>query len=280
MTIAPQIDKREQLLRDGYCLFEGILDNILLQQTRQISDALLDVLPTEHFDKQKSTGSMVSVFDDPTFASLVACPAAIHALHSIGFEDPKWWSGFVISNPPHSPPLFWHQDWWGWNHPISYNNPIPQQVFLMYYLVDTERYNGCLRLIPGSHMKRHRLHDALPDAHTDDLRKMENPNSPIYQDIHEAVDVPVKAGDLVVGDSRLLHSAHGNKSDQRRTVITLWYMPEFDLLPDPLRARICDDKRHDEWTAEVRNPIIDFIPNYCGDAKAVEWNRTPGPEFK
>ena len=53
MTIAPQIDKREQLLRDGYCLFEGILDNILLQQTRQISDALLAVLPTEHFDKQK-----------------------------------------------------------------------------------------------------------------------------------------------------------------------------------------------------------------------------------
>ena len=150
----------------------------------------------------------------------------------------------------------------------------------MYYLVDTERYNGCLRLIPGSHMKRHRLHDALPDAHTDDLRKMENPNSPIYQDIHEAGDVPVKAGDLVVGDSRLLHSAHGNKSDQRRTVITLWYMTEFDLLPAPLRARICNDKRHDEWTAEVRNPIIDLIPNYCGDAKAVEWNRTPGPEFK
>lgn len=44
------------------------------------------------------------------------------------------------------------------------------------------------------------------------------------------MDAPARTGDLVIGDSRLLHAAHGNKSDQRRTVITLWYIPLYHLL--------------------------------------------------
>ena len=94
MTTATATDKRRQLLRDGFCLFEGILDPDLLEQT-----------------------------------------------------------------------LFWHRDWWGWNHPVSYGDPVPQQVFLMYYTVDTTPGNGCLRLIPGSHLERHPMHDAVPDAY-------------------------------------------------------------------------------------------------------------------
>ena len=80
MTTACDTDKRRQLLRDGFCLFEQILDPDLLKQTREISDTLLDGQPPEHFEQQKSTGSMISVFDDPGFAGLVRCPAAIDAL--------------------------------------------------------------------------------------------------------------------------------------------------------------------------------------------------------
>ncbi len=215
MTTATATDKRRQLLRDGFCLFEGILDCDLLKQTRKISDALLDGQPPEHFEQQKSTGSMISVFDDPAFAELVRCPAAIAALGSLGFPHPKWWSGFVISKPPQSPPLFWHQDWWGWNHPVSYDDPVPQQVFLMYYTVDTAPGNGCLRLIPGSHLIRHRLHDAVPDPHTDALREMEDPRSLVYQTVDEAVDVPVRAGDLV--DRGLAAAALGARQRFRAT---------------------------------------------------------------
>ena len=39
-----------------------------------------------------------------------------------------------------------------------------------------------------------------------------------------AVDVPVKAGDLVIGDSRLYHSAYENRSDERRTCVTMWWL--------------------------------------------------------
>ena len=42
MTTAFSPDKRRKLLRDGFRLFEQILDPGLLKQTRDISDALLD----------------------------------------------------------------------------------------------------------------------------------------------------------------------------------------------------------------------------------------------
>ena len=108
----------------------------------------------------------------------------------------------------------------------------------MYYLVDTTPHNGCLSLLRGSHLQRHRMHDEVPDAHTDELRRFTDPDYSAYQSLAEEVDVPVKAGDLVIGDSRLLHSAHANKSDHRRTVVTLWYFPYFELLSDGLRAAI------------------------------------------
>ncbi len=97
----------------------------------------------------------------------------------------------------------------------------------MYYLVDTTPYNGCLRVLKGSHLKRHPLHDILPNAHGAELQRVENANHPAFQHFPGEVDIPVNAGDLVIGDSRLLHASHGNQSNERRTVITLWYHPFF-----------------------------------------------------
>ena len=34
----------------------------------------------------------------------------------------------------------------------------------------------------------------------------------------------VKAGDLIIGDSRLYHAARANASDVRRTCLTMWYV--------------------------------------------------------
>ena len=49
MTTPISSDKRRLLLRDGYCLFEQILDPGLLKQTRDVSDALLDEQPPRPF---------------------------------------------------------------------------------------------------------------------------------------------------------------------------------------------------------------------------------------
>ena len=276
-TIA--LDKQAQLIRDGYCVIEQVLTPEMLARVRAASDGLLEAQSAEHFEEQKSTGSMISVYDDPFFADLVAYPTALAALGSLGYPNPRWSSGFVISKPGHSPPLFWHQDWWGWNDPISYTD-IPQQLFLMYYLVDTRIENGCLRVIAGSHCKRHRMHDAVPTAHTDELRRATDPSHPVYQPMAEDQAVPVRAGDLVIGDSRLLHGSFANQSGQRRTVITLWYHPIFDTASPRIQAHLSNKQsRVSEWPLRAQEIVQRLVPSYEGEAEPLEWNRIPGNEL-
>ena len=122
---------RDQLDREGFCVFEGILDVQMLNRVRQASDRLLDTQDEAHFRDQRSTGSLISVYDDPFFAELATFPNALKVFNMLGFEDPKWASGYIISKPPNSPPLFWHQDWWVWDDPSSYKLPAQQLFFFL-----------------------------------------------------------------------------------------------------------------------------------------------------
>ena len=184
--------KRQQLDQDGFCLLENIIDERMLERLRAVTDEVLARTDAAHFEEKRSQGSVIPVFDHPGMAELVAHPPVLAALVDLGFADPKWGSGFIISKPPHSPPLFWHQDGRFWDDPVSYT-PQTIQCFLMIYLVDTTPQNGCLRLIPGSHLKRHALHDLLPGAHQEDLGKMADPDHLAYQRAEGEVDVSVKA---------------------------------------------------------------------------------------
>ncbi len=89
----------------------------------------------------------------------------------------------------------------------------------MYYLTDTSPENGCLRVVPGSHRQKHPLHDA-DQAHDEALSRVDDPDDPLYGSLAEEKAVPVRAGDLVIGDSRLLHAAYANQSSQERSLIT------------------------------------------------------------
>ena len=276
MKLDTATQQYSQLIEDGFCVFEGILDAEMVKRVDHISNRVLASRDPEHFEKQKSTGSLVSICEDPDFVELITWPKALDALNALGFDRPTFHSGYIISKPPHSPPLFWHQDWFGWNDPVSYGPP-PQQLFLMYYLVDTTPANGCLRLIPGSHLRRHRLHDAAPEAHTQDLQRVSDPDHPAFQHAEDEIDVMVRAGDLVIGDARILHSAHANRRENRRTVITLWYHPLFYDLPDSMRAHLAISRISDDWPEEVRERLLPLKPVYNGEAEPMELNRVPGP---
>ena len=279
MKVEKPKEKYDHLIADGYCVVENVLKAEMLTRLRTVTDELLDAQTEDERAAHRSSGSMISVFQHSLFAELVVYPRALQALETLGFLRPKWSSGYVISKPPQSPPLFWHQDWWGWNDPSSYT-ALPQQLFLMYYLVDTTPYNGCLRVIKGSHLNRHPLHDILPSAHGAELQRVENPNHPAFQHFSGEIDISVNAGDLVIGDSRLLHASHGNQSDERRTVITLWYHPFFALLPASMQAHIGRLRQSFAWSDADWERIAELAPVFKGDVEPTQWNRTPGPELK
>jgi ectoine hydroxylase-related dioxygenase (phytanoyl-CoA dioxygenase family) len=127
----------------------------------------------------------------------------------------------ILSKPPHGPALYWHQDNMDWNHPKS-ALPWPTTIFLSYYLVDTTRENGCLRVIPGTHRKRIPFHDQLPDAHGMEIQAADESHT-AFMTHPDEIDVPVAAGDLVIADGRVLHAAWPNNSDQPRPLILAWW---------------------------------------------------------
>ena len=100
----------------------------------------------------------------------------------------------------------------------------------MYYLTDTTSENGCLRVLPGTHRKEHPLHAQLGLAHSDDVRSGDTEEeaqarvaaSPAHAPQPDEVHVPVKAGDVVIGDARVLHGAVANTTDEPRALLTLW----------------------------------------------------------
>ncbi len=104
-------EQRLQLAEDGYTLLPNILSSEMLERARQVSNEVLEAQDRDHFERQRSTGSLIGVQAHPWFAELVAWTPALQALKDLGFAEPRFTSGFVIGKPPHSPPLFWHQDW-------------------------------------------------------------------------------------------------------------------------------------------------------------------------
>lgn len=46
------------------------------------------------------------------------------------------------------------------------------------------------------------------------------------------------AGDLLIGDARLLHAAHPNRSTERHTCLTLWHYPRYDEMSESSKAAL------------------------------------------
>ena len=282
-------EKRERFIRDGYVVFENILEPEMIARLTRWSDEILGQQEGEHFRRHRTTGSMVLIdwemaYQHDVLAELIAHPRALSALGESGFAQPKFGHGRIISKPPHSPPLFWHEDGRFWDDPVSYTSQ-PIQCFLMYYLTDTAVENGCLRVIPGSHRKRHPLHDKASPQHTDELRTYSNPENVAFQRAEGEIDVPLKAGDLVMGYGTMFHAAHANQTGERRTVLTMWYYPDFVDLPERTQATVNlleggnrDTTQTPQTPHQLRMEPLRI--SYGGNAEPIEQQWTPGPALR
>lgn len=84
-------------------------------------------------------------------------------------------------------------------------------------LVDVTRENGCLRVYNGTHL--------LPKFHRGfGVDFIYRPYIPILEE--GLIDVPVKAGELVVYDDTLIHASWPNLSDSIRPAIVSGLVPE------------------------------------------------------
>lgn len=234
LTAAEARTKREQLLRDGFCVIPGVLTGALLERVRRFTDDFLDAHAVDprhryqgsdfHIQAERTWSKQLdpSRYHDPMVDEILDLPAARQVCAELGLEGlSDTGTIIVLSKPPGGPALYWHQDNMDWNHPKS-ALPWPSTIFLSYYMVDTTQENGCLRAIPGTHLKRIDLHEQLPDAHGAEIQAADEQHI-AFMEHPDEVDIPVKAGDLVIADGRVLHAAWPNQSDQRRTLVLAWW---------------------------------------------------------
>jgi phytanoyl-CoA hydroxylase len=274
LTPEEALRKRDELIELGYAIIPGVLQNPLLDELRAWSHDVFERLPVD--PKYRYQGSDIHVstkrlwktqlnpqadekhFADPIVEKIIDYPAQLEACRLLQLEGLVSRDNIILlSKPAYGPPLYWHQDYMNWNSPAA-ATPWPTVIFLSYYLSDTSRENGCLRVIPGSHRKRTNLHDILPDAHGPDIQAIDDLDSPVFMDHPDAIDVPLKAGDLIIADARLLHAAWPNQTAQRRTLVLAWH----GVFPFP------------EPPSWWKGPIPDVVKNADPDI-AYEGTRKP-----
>ena len=275
-------DLSKELDENGFCLVPHALEPAVVERLRELAENRLDTADEGHLSRYAHHGSLLPLtLDDAPIPDILTSSVLHDTFRRLGFSDPRWISGYIIAKPPGSPGLWWHQDWWAWGHPRSYIRR-PTQIFCMIYLEPTTPENGCLRVLPATHLRRHLLHDVLPEPHTLEIER-QPADSPSHEPVPGEIDIAARPGDLVIGDVRVIHATHPNHTNSRRTAIDLLFIPHFNSLPDEFKAhyvrQICLPRAG--WWDEPGHPLLTsplrrVLPIYRGpEVKPIEFCRRP-----
>jgi len=256
MTPEVALEKRTQMLEDGFCVIDDVVDEVFLDEMREETERLIanHEEPPDLVYQGQHIG--VKRQDNPVIDKLLSWEPSYRAMDELGFGDFKTSESIIIlTKEAGGPPLYWHQDWMRWNDPLSLS-PWPNTIFLNYYLTDTTVDNGCLKVIPGTHRRRVPLHDKLVPAHEQGARFIEEDHPIMFGDDPEQLHVPVKAGSLVLADARLLHAAGRNVTDKRRTLVLAWHHRPMDTVPEYWDGDIPDEIANRDSDAEYETSRI------------------------
>ncbi len=267
-------------VRTGFAVLEGFVNEVELKSLVPHVESILS--SSHELACTRPHNTLVPLrWNDPIVRLLLKSDARMQTLtNALRADDLKWISGYVSVKESHSPPLWWHQDWWCWDHPATYQ-PTASQVALLCYLADTTAENGALRVLPGSHMKSTPIHAVLPEAHGAAAEEL-TPEHAAFSDLPGQLTLCLCAGDAVVIDYRLLHSTHGNHRDTRRDCILLSFTPCWKTLPIDIRAHLIAHPAQPSETerASGSSTFRRLLPDFSGVRRDLPLNRNAPPNFE
>jgi hypothetical protein len=224
-------------MRAGYARLPGWLGAAELPAVRAAAEAL-DAAPA---CPRENNTLLPLRWDDELVNLLVADPGRVAALaNATGATDLRWISGYLSVKEPHTGALDWHQDWWCWDHPVSFADAAPQ-IALLVYLSDTDERSGALR-VRG----------------------------------REPVTLRARAGDAVALDYRLEHGTHPNAAAVRRDAVLLSFAPHWAQLPADIRGHLIGHLAQPTAGEEpAGHPVAPLLPHFDGPRRDLPLNRTP-----
>jgi len=143
-------------------------------------------------------------------------PALLDLVESVIGPDIIFWTGALFCKPPgDGMELPWHQDGQYW--PIE--PPATVTVWIALDAVDAG--NASMRYVPGSHKVGYYQHTT---SDREDVALNVMLDDPSFDD-STARNVTLEPGQVSVHDVYLVHGSAANRSDRRRSGLTLRYMP-------------------------------------------------------
>ena len=104
------------------------------------------------------------------------------------------------------------------------------------------------------------------------------------------VEVPVSYGDVVIGDARMVHGALPNRTENERLLITLWFHPNYEKLPEEIKERIFEMFQRrgvdtdplgknsmtlERWPTEEKAKVCHLFPSSGSNVEPISWCREP-----
>ena len=236
LTDAEVTRYREQ----GWLVPDFRLPAPLVDSLREALDRLLrdnpgvrpEKLVSAHLVRSDGRANDEGVRGQADFLALAKHPQILDAVEQLIGPDIILWGCHVFCKPAgdgHATP--WHQDGHYW--PIR-----PLATCTVWVALDpSTTANGCLRVIPRSHLAR----TSHPHLHEDrqDLALQQRLPETAF-DAASAVDIELQPGMMSMHDVYMIHGADANRSGQRRTGVALRYMPGtsvFERRLDPVQGK-------------------------------------------
>ena len=217
--------------REGYLTAPSVLTEAQLVELRQESDRLLQ-LCTENSERyaariewernylpedrkagmERVIRKLEPVSDlSPLFAELAYDPKITSLVGEIFGGPVELFEDKLNLKLPGGSPYPWHQDW-----VCCWRAHTDELITCFIYLEDANTENGCLWVIPGSHIGKPIL-PFKPGSRFE--------IDPAYVDKDKAIPVPLRAGEMIFFDPYLLHFSDLNYTTTSRKAIIYTYNP-------------------------------------------------------
>lgn len=227
---AVQVDV-ERYRKDGYLTAPAVISEGHLSALRAEADRLMALCYQErerysrriewevdHLSEENRKGmervirKLEPVSDlSPLFRDLAFSPQITEQVGAIFGEPVDLFEDKLNLKLPGGSPYPWHQDW-----VCCWRAHTDLLVTCFIYLDQADATNGCLQVIPGSHIGK----PILPFRSGSRFEV-----DPAYVDTRQAVPVPLRAGEMIFFDPYLLHFSDLNRSSTPRRAIIFTYHP-------------------------------------------------------
>jgi hypothetical protein len=181
------------------------LEGIFNEHLAEKGDKLSDELDTPHFR-------------DPRLLDFLLSDEVLDLVEPLVGPDIALWTSHFISKEPFTGRATpWHEDSAFWNGRLSEYDRI---VTVWLALGPSNRENGCMRVIPGTHedggFSEYQPTDMTTQTFHAEIVKVEE---------DQAVYFELERGECSLHDGRIVHGATPNTSPVRRTGYTMRYFP-------------------------------------------------------